>query len=181
MMTSMHAYRRRWLSVKVGIEHFAACCVSCRCFPKFPAEFTTSLYSMANTTSGVLSSAVSTAQAQWTSGGPLFSNYVADISKGILIVVIGGLACGMVMSLVRRLRAVGPVWSAQQACLEAPQGTSACRGTARHSTGRIYILHRYRRVAGHHNLKLRSQPLGCMSGAKPFVTVLSCLPCRCGC
>ena len=75
----------------------------CRCFPKFPENFTGSLYSMINTTSGVLNSAVSTAQSQWSSGGPLFSNYVADISKGILIIVIGGLACGMVMSLVRLL------------------------------------------------------------------------------
>jgi len=95
------------LSMLVDGAH-STCCVPRRCFPKFPAEFTTSLYSMANTTSGVLGSAVSTAQAQWTSGGPLFSNYVADISKGILIVVIGGLACGMVMSLVRRLQAAGP-------------------------------------------------------------------------
>lgn len=58
---------------------------------------------MLNTTSGVLSSAVSAAQAQWTSGGPLFSNYVADISKGILIVIVGGLGGGMVLSLVSLL------------------------------------------------------------------------------
>ena len=74
---------------------------ACRCFPKFPADFTTSLYSMVNTTSGVLGSAVSTAQTTF-SGGSTFGNYVADISKGILIIVIGGLACGMGLSLVSR-------------------------------------------------------------------------------
>lgn len=55
---------------------------------------------MVNTTSGVLGSAVSTAQTTFSSGST-FGNYVADISKGILIIVIGGLACGMGLSLVR--------------------------------------------------------------------------------
>jgi hypothetical protein len=49
---------------------------------------------------GVLASAASTVKSAFTSGGS-FGNYVADISKGILIIVIGGLAAGMVLSLVR--------------------------------------------------------------------------------
>lgn len=75
---------------------------TCRCFPKFPAEFTNSVYSMLNTSSGVLGSAASTVKSSFTSGGSNFGNYIADISKGILIIVIGGLAAGMVLSLVRR-------------------------------------------------------------------------------
>jgi hypothetical protein len=50
-------------------------------------------------TTGVLTSAASTVKSSFTSGGS-FGNYVADISKGILIIVIGGLAAGMVLSLV---------------------------------------------------------------------------------
>lgn len=74
----------------------------CRCFPKFPAELTNSIYSMLDTNeTGVLASAASTVKSSFTSGGS-FGNYVADISKGILIIVIGGLAAGMVLSLVRR-------------------------------------------------------------------------------
>lgn len=72
-----------------------------RCFPKFPAEFTNNLYSMVNTTSGAVKAVASTAQTTFSSGGSTFGNYVADISKGILIIVIGGLACGMALSLVR--------------------------------------------------------------------------------
>jgi hypothetical protein len=82
-----------------------------RCFPKFPADFTGSLYSMLNTTSSVLSSAVSTAQEQWTSGDPQFSNYVADISKGVVIIAIGGLGCGMAVSLVSTTQLDQDEWS----------------------------------------------------------------------
>eukprot|EP00879_Flechtneria_rotunda_P020927 GHRR01022035.1.p1 GENE.GHRR01022035.1~~GHRR01022035.1.p1 ORF type:complete len:473 (+),score=147.31 GHRR01022035.1:32-1420(+) len=71
-----------------------------RCFPKFPPEFTSSVYSMLNTSAGVMSSAVSVAKDNWSSTGPAFSTYVADISKGVLIIVVGGLACGVVVSLV---------------------------------------------------------------------------------
>jgi hypothetical protein len=55
---------------------------------------------MFNTSAGVLGSAAGTVQDAWSSGGPTFSNYVADISKGILIIIIGGLGCGMALSLV---------------------------------------------------------------------------------
>jgi hypothetical protein len=58
-----------------------------------------SAYSMLNTSAGVLSGAASTVQSAFT-GDSGFGNYIADISKGILIIVIGGLACGMVLSLV---------------------------------------------------------------------------------
>jgi hypothetical protein len=74
---------------------------ACRCFPKFPASFTGSVYSVINTTSGVLGSAAAAAQDSWGSDGSLFSTYIADISKGVLIIVIGGLGCGMALSLVR--------------------------------------------------------------------------------
>jgi hypothetical protein len=72
----------------------------CRCFPKFPANFSGALYSTLNSTAGVLSAAASTAQDEWAAGGSLFGTYVADIIKGVLIIVIGGLGCGMVLSLV---------------------------------------------------------------------------------
>lgn len=74
--------------------------LDCRCFPKFPPEVMNSAYSMLNTSAGVLSSAAATLQTSFTSGDSNFGNYIADISKGILIIVIGGLACGMVLSLV---------------------------------------------------------------------------------
>jgi hypothetical protein len=56
---------------------------------------------MLNTSAGVLSSSVSVARDQWTQTGPQFSTYIADISKGILIILVAGLGCGMLLSLVR--------------------------------------------------------------------------------
>lgn len=76
-----------------------ACCC-CRCFPKFPENFTSSVYSMMDTTSGVLQSATGTLKNAFSATGPQFSQHVADISKGVLIIVIGGLACGVLLSLV---------------------------------------------------------------------------------
>lgn len=57
---------------------------------------------MLDASSGVLGTATSTLKNQFTAQGPQFSTYIADISKGILIIVVGGLACGMVMSLVSK-------------------------------------------------------------------------------
>lgn len=50
-----------------------------------------------------MSSAVSVAKDQWSAQGSQFTSYVADISKGVLIIVVGGLAVGVCMSLVSRL------------------------------------------------------------------------------
>jgi hypothetical protein len=83
-----------------AVDSLSPMLLHCRCFPKFPPQFTGSVYSMLNTSAGVLSSAAGTVQDAWSSGGPTFSNYVADISKGILIIIIGGLGCGMGLSLV---------------------------------------------------------------------------------
>lgn len=55
---------------------------------------------MVDTGSDVLSNVTSTVKDQFTATAPQFTSYIADISKGILIIVVGGLACGVVLSLV---------------------------------------------------------------------------------
>ncbi|KAF8064488.1 CHER1 [Scenedesmus sp. PABB004] len=70
-----------------------------RCFPKFPANFTGSVASLLDATSGVGAGAASLLRERWGAAGPRFGTYVADISKGVLIVVAGGLGCGVAMSL----------------------------------------------------------------------------------
>lgn len=72
-----------------------------RCFPKFSDNFTSSVYSVLSPSAGVLGSAVATARDAFSSRGAAFSTYIADISKGIAIILVGGLTCGVVLSLVR--------------------------------------------------------------------------------
>ncbi len=84
-------------------EYKRTCTLCPRCFPNFPPAFTDQVFSMMNASEGVLSSAVTTAKSQWNSAGNQFSAYVADISKGILIIVVGGLVAGIVLSLVSGL------------------------------------------------------------------------------
>jgi hypothetical protein len=57
---------------------------------------------MLDTSSGVMQSATGTLKNTWSATGPQFSQHIADISKGVLIIVVGGLACGVGLSLVRR-------------------------------------------------------------------------------
>lgn len=56
---------------------------------------------MLSPSAGVLGSAVATARDAFSSRGAAFSTYIADISKGIAIILVGGLTCGVVLSLVR--------------------------------------------------------------------------------
>jgi hypothetical protein len=55
---------------------------------------------MLDITSGVLQSATGTLKTAWSATGPQFSQHIADISKGVLIIVVGGLAAGVLLSLV---------------------------------------------------------------------------------
>ncbi|GBF99304.1 choline transporter-like [Raphidocelis subcapitata] len=70
------------------------------CFPRFPEELTGAVVSALNATAGAASGAAGALASEASGARALFSNYIADISKGILIVVIGGLAAGVVLSLV---------------------------------------------------------------------------------
>lgn len=85
-----------------GRNFLAVMCLH-RCFPRFPDEFTSTVYSMVDTGSDVFSNITSTVKDQFTATAPQFTSYIADISKGILIIVVGGLACGVVLSLVSSL------------------------------------------------------------------------------
>jgi len=59
-----------------------------------------SLLNTLNKTAGIASSAASSLATDYSSAGNQLAVYVADISKGILIVVVGGLAAGIGFSLV---------------------------------------------------------------------------------
>jgi ABC-type uncharacterized transport system permease subunit len=71
---------------------------------------------MLDTSSGVMQSATGTLKNAWSATGPQFSQHIADISKGVLIIVVGGLACGVGLSLVRS-RTAARCRAARQRCL----------------------------------------------------------------
>jgi hypothetical protein len=76
------------------------------------------VYSVLSPSAGVLKGAVATARDAFSSRGAAFSTYIADISKGIAIILVGGLTCGVVLSLVRLSGVEGRV---QQAGWEGRQ------------------------------------------------------------
>jgi hypothetical protein len=82
---------------------------ACRCFPKFPPELTSAVIKVLNSSSGVAADAASVLKESWSSSAGTWSTYVADISKGILIIVIAGLGGGIVLSLVSDPRSVLPL------------------------------------------------------------------------
>lgn len=71
-----------------------------RCFPRFPDEIMGSVVSVLNASATVAASAAGTLASQYSSAGSQLATYIADISKGILIVLVGGLGGGIVLSLV---------------------------------------------------------------------------------
>jgi hypothetical protein len=93
---------------------------------------------MLDTTSGVLQSATGTLKNAWSGTGPQFSQHIADISKGVLIIVIGGLAAGVILSLV----------SVAGACSNAASASDRCR-----SSRPLCTTH-----AGRHQVQHRLQP-----------------------
>lgn len=76
--------------------------VACRCFPKFPSNLTAALVSTASGVAKQLSnnSLVQDFANNWDSSSQKWGRYVGDISKGILVIVVGGLLGGLVLSLV---------------------------------------------------------------------------------
>jgi ABC-type uncharacterized transport system permease subunit len=76
---------------------------------------------MLDTTSGVMQSATGTLKNAWSATGPQFSQHIADISKGVLIIVVGGLACGVGLSLVRSSTVVVAV-----SCRGGRHGSESC-------------------------------------------------------
>ncbi|PNH05032.1 Choline transporter-like protein 2, partial [Tetrabaena socialis] len=73
-----------------------------RCFPVFPGNLTKELVQKAKGVVSTLSdnSVVKEVSSQWQSNSQKWARYVGDISRGILVIVIGGLAGGLVMSLL---------------------------------------------------------------------------------
>ena len=55
-----------------------------------------------NEASGQANAALDAFESAFNDLSSKWSRYVADISRGILVVVVGGLAGGLVLSLVRR-------------------------------------------------------------------------------
>lgn len=74
-----------------------------RCFPKFPPEMSSAVVKAAVSTSSTMKDKFSSFSDDFNGSGQTLTNYIADISKGILIIVIGGLAGGLVLSLVSNL------------------------------------------------------------------------------
>eukprot|EP00198_Chlamydomonas_reinhardtii_P000183 XP_001689518.1 predicted protein [Chlamydomonas reinhardtii] len=73
-----------------------------RCFPKFPSNLTAALVSTASGVAKQLSnnSLVQDFANNWDSSSQKWGRYVGDISKGILVIVVGGLLGGLVLSLI---------------------------------------------------------------------------------
>src|SRR3569833_2990836 len=72
---------------------------ACRCFPKFPPEYSHSLVGAAL---GGNATGNTGAYADWFDNpGNRLTQYIGDISKGILIIIVAGLAAGIVLSMVR--------------------------------------------------------------------------------
>ncbi|KXZ44390.1 hypothetical protein GPECTOR_68g361 [Gonium pectorale] len=73
-----------------------------RCFPSFPSDLTSKL---TKAVSGAVSTAVDNAAVknvvkQFDSTAERWSRYVGDISRGVLIIVIGGIIGGLVLSFL---------------------------------------------------------------------------------
>ncbi|GFR50844.1 hypothetical protein Agub_g13116 [Astrephomene gubernaculifera] len=72
-----------------------------RCFPNIPSNVTSKLTkAVAGAVSSTVdSSAVKNVAKQWQSSSQRWSRYVGDISRGVLVIVIGGLVGGLVLSM----------------------------------------------------------------------------------
>ncbi|GAX82666.1 hypothetical protein CEUSTIGMA_g10092.t1 [Chlamydomonas eustigma] len=72
-----------------------------RCFPQFTSNFTSEVVSVTDKVASVVSPSVKNAFTdEWNSVDQIFSRYVGDISKGIVIIVAAGLGCSLVLCLV---------------------------------------------------------------------------------
>lgn len=60
-----------------------------------------SVLSAVNKSAGVAASAAGSFASDYASAGGQLATYIADISKGLLIVAVAGLGAGIVLSLVR--------------------------------------------------------------------------------
>ena len=72
-----------------------------KCVPQFNSDFTASLFSVTNNVIGTVSSSAQSAFTdQWNSIGNIFSRYVGDISKGIIIILAAGLGVSLILCMV---------------------------------------------------------------------------------
>ncbi|KAI8472764.1 MAG: plasma-membrane choline transporter-domain-containing protein [Monoraphidium minutum] len=71
-----------------------------RCFPKFPPEIMGAAVSALDAGAGVAASAAGALADDYAGAGAQLAVYIADISKGMLIVAGAGLGAGIVLSLV---------------------------------------------------------------------------------
>jgi hypothetical protein len=73
------------------------------CFPRIPDELMSNALNALNASAGLAAGAAGALADDYGSVSSQLSVYIADISKGMLIVVAAGLGGGVVLSLVRRL------------------------------------------------------------------------------
>ncbi|KAG2493603.1 hypothetical protein HYH03_008120 [Edaphochlamys debaryana] len=73
-----------------------------RCFPKYPSDLTDKIAEVASSTAEKYknNTLVQKFSDTWNSQSQKWARYVGDISRGVLVIVIGGLCTGLVVSML---------------------------------------------------------------------------------